>query len=69
MARVLQSEGPNPQFRGTYHMLHYIDGELAAIGVLDILDTLLVSCQLMYHEKYKSLNMGRLCLLREIEWA
>lgn len=47
--RVLKSEGPNPKYRGTYHMLHYIDGELAAIGVLDFLDTLLVSCQLMYH--------------------
>ena len=67
--RVLKSEGANPEFRGTYHMLHYIDGELAAVGVLDILDTLLVSCQLMYHSKYKSLSLGRMCLLREIEWA
>ena len=50
-------------------MLHLIDGELVAVGVLDILETLLVSCQLMYHQKYKSLNLGRLCLLREIEWA
>lgn len=67
--RKLQSEGPNPEFRGTYHMLHYIDGELAAIGVLDILDSILISCQLMYHSKFKALNMGKLCLLREIEWA
>lgn len=68
-SRELKSEGPNPQFRGSYHMLHYIDGELAAVGVLDVLDTILVSCQLMYAHKYKQLNLGRLCLLREIEWA
>ncbi len=39
------------------------------MGVLDVFDTLVVSCQLMYHQKYKALNLGRVCLLREIEWA
>lgn len=41
---MLKDEGPNPEYKGTYHMLHFIDGELAALGVLDILDTLVYSC-------------------------
>lgn len=50
-------------------MLHYIDGDLAAVGVLDVLDTLVISCQLMYHQKYRALSLGKLSILREIEWA
>lgn len=47
-------------------MCHYIDGQLAAVGVLDLLDSMLVSCQLMYHENWKELGLGRLCVVREV---
>lgn len=35
--RILKDEGVWPKFLGGYHMLHRIDGELMAVGVLGIL--------------------------------
>ena len=35
--RKLKDEGVWPKFRGGYHMLHRIDGELMAVGILDVL--------------------------------
>ena len=61
--RTLKSEGPNPHYKGSYHMLHYIDGELTAMGVLDVLDTMLISQQLLYHQKYKAISLGKLCIV------
>lgn len=33
--RVLKDEGVWPEFLGSYHMIHRIDGEIFAVGVLD----------------------------------
>ena len=47
-------------------MLHYIDGELIAVGVLDFLDRYLISTQFYYNPKYRDLAIGKVGALREI---
>jgi arginyl-tRNA--protein-N-Asp/Glu arginylyltransferase len=42
--RTFKDEGVYPAGFGTYHMYHRIDGELAAIGVLDITREFVDSC-------------------------
>ena len=56
-----------PRFKGSYHMLHRIDGELFAISVLDYTHIALSSYYLLYNPKYKFLSPGTLCALKEIE--
>ena len=50
-------------------MLHRIDGELFAVGVLDYTNESLSSVYLFYDPKYDFLNPGTLCALREIEYV
>ena len=49
-------------------MLHRIDGELFAVGVLDITEITCSSVYLFYDPKYEFLSPGTLCALREIEY-
>ena len=49
-------------------MLHRIDGELMAVGVIDITPESLSSVYLFYDPKFEFLNPGSLCCLREIEY-
>ena len=67
--RVLKDEGVWPKYRGGYHMLHRIDGELMAVGVLDYTTEALSSVYLFYNPKYDFLNPGTYCALREIEYC
>ena len=67
--RKLKDEGVWPKFRGGYHMLHRIDGELMAVGILDVLPQALSSVYLIYDPKYEFLQPGTLCALREIEYC
>lgn len=48
-------------------MLHYIDGELMMVGVLDYSPKCLSSVYLYYDPKFKFLSPGTLSALREIE--
>ena len=57
-----------PKSSGSYHMIHRIDGEVAIVGVLDLLDTSLSSVYLYYDPKWEFLNPGTISALREIEW-
>lgn len=34
--RVCKDEGVWPEYMGGYHMIHRIDGEIFAVGVIDI---------------------------------
>jgi arginine-tRNA-protein transferase len=67
--RVLKDEGLWPKYRGGYHMLHRIDGELIAVGVLDYTTEALSSVYLFYDPKFEFLNLGTYCALREIEYC
>jgi arginine-tRNA-protein transferase len=59
--------GPFPQYGGSYHMLHRIDGELAFVGVLDYTNIGVSSVYLFYDPKWEFLSPGTLAALREIE--
>ncbi len=59
--------GPCPSSLGSYHMLHYIDGELMMVGVLDYTPACISSVYLFYDPKYEFLSPGTLSALREIE--
>ena len=67
--RVLRDEGVWPKFKGGYHMLHRIDGELFAVGVLDYTSESLSSVYLFYKPKFDFLSPGTLCALKEIEYC
>ena len=66
--RILKNEGVWPKYRGGYHMLHKINGEIFAVGVLDITEITCSSVYLFYDPKYEFLSPGTLCALREIEY-
>jgi arginyl-tRNA---protein transferase len=48
-------------------MKHYIDGELAIVGVLDYTGTTVSSNYLFYDPKWRFLSPGTLAAIREIE--
>lgn len=54
---------------GAYHMLHRIDGELVAVGFLDIMPTILNSAYFIYNPKYTYLNLGVVSACLEVEFA
>ena len=47
-------------------MLHYIDGELIAVGVLDILNEYMISTQFYYNPRYRDIGIGKIGALKEI---
>jgi len=50
-------------------MLHRMDGELFAVGVLDILQESISSVYLFYDPKYEFLSPGIFSAVREIEYV
>ena len=66
--RVYKDEGIWPQYLGSYHMLHRIDGHLFAVGVLDYLPETVESVYFFYDPDYCALSPGTLGALREIEY-
>ncbi len=58
-----------PEYLGSYHMIHRIDGEIMAVGVVDITPNVLSSVYLYYDPKYEFLQPGTLCAVREIEYC
>ena len=50
-------------------MIHRVDGEIMAVGIIDILNESISSVYLVYDPKYKFLNPGTLCALKEIEYC
>ena len=49
-------------------MVHRIDGQIMAVGVIDITEECLSSVYLFYDPKYEFLNPGTLSALKEIEY-
>jgi len=49
-------------------MLHRIDGELMAVGAIDLTKETMSSVYLFYDPKFAFLSPGTLCALREIEY-
>jgi arginine-tRNA-protein transferase len=49
-------------------MIHRIDGEIFAVGVLDYTQNVLSSVYLFYNPKYEFLTPGTFTAVREIEY-
>ncbi|TAQ84757.1 hypothetical protein B7494_g6910 [Chlorociboria aeruginascens] len=54
---------------GSYHQCYRIDGELVAVGILDLLPECVSAVYFMYHESVHSYGFGKLGALREIALA
>ena len=50
-------------------MIHKIDGEIFAVGVLDFTHIALSSVYLFYDPKFEFLTPGTVCAIREIEYV
>ncbi|KAK4122690.1 hypothetical protein N657DRAFT_474138 [Parathielavia appendiculata] len=63
--------GPDGKQRplGSFHQCYRIDGELVAVGVLDLLPNCVSAVYFLYHESIHWLNPGKLGALREIALA
>ena len=66
--RVKRDEGVWPEYLGGYHMIHKIDGEVFAVGVVDFTNICLSSVYFLYHPKYEFLSPGVFGAIREIEY-
>ena len=58
---------PDSQHKGgSFHQQYWLNGELIAVGVVDILENCLSSVYLFYDPKYSFLSLGRISALYEI---
>eukprot|EP00347_Sterkiella_histriomuscorum_P012879 403366869 len=67
--RDLKDEGIFTEYLGSYHMIHRIDGEIMAVGVVDFTPNVLSSVYLYYNPKFEFLNPGTFTAVREIEYV
>ncbi|KAJ6509921.1 arginine-tRNA-protein transferase [Mycena vitilis] len=58
-----------PTNYGSYHQLYKCDGELIALGVIDILPSCVSSVYFMYDPAWEDFSLGKLSALREISLA
>ncbi|KAI9056577.1 hypothetical protein FKP32DRAFT_1599303 [Trametes sanguinea] len=58
-----------PENYGSYHQLYRLDGELIAVGVIDILPHCVSSVYFMYEKKWEKFSLGKLSALREASLA
>ncbi|KAH9843904.1 arginine-tRNA-protein transferase [Rhodofomes roseus] len=58
-----------PQEYGSYHQLYRLDGELIAMGVIDVLPNCVSSVYFMYEKKWEKHSLGKLSALREASLA
>ena len=68
-SREVKDEGVWPEYLGSYHMIHRIDGEILAVGVLDNTPNVLSSVYLYYNPKFEFLQPGTFSAVREIEYC
>jgi len=54
---------------GSYHQCYRIDGQLVAVGVLDLLPQCVSAVYFMYHESVQQYSFGKIGALREIALA
>lgn len=67
-ARIFKDEGVYPQYYGSYHIHHRIDGKLVAINVWDITECTLSSIYTFYDPEYSFLSLGHVTAVREMEY-
>lgn len=65
----LQYDPKGPYSLGSFHQQYWLDGNLIAVGVIDILPTCLSSVYLYYDPDYSFLSLGTYASLREIAYA
>ncbi|XP_050027670.2 arginyl-tRNA--protein transferase 1 isoform X4 [Dermacentor andersoni] len=65
----LQYDHKGPYSLGSFHQQYWLDGNLIAVGVIDILPTCLSSVYLYYNPNYSFLSLGTYASLREIAYA
>lgn len=53
---------------GCFHMNYFLDEELIAVGVIDIVETALSSVYFFYDPKYKKYDLGVIGALYEIKY-
>ncbi|KAF9226438.1 hypothetical protein BS17DRAFT_864238 [Gyrodon lividus] len=58
-----------PTHYGSYHQMYRLDGELVAVGVIDILPGCVSSVYFMYNAKWEKYSLGKLSALREAALA
>ena len=58
-----------PKKYGCYNFIHRIDGNIVAVGIVDILPTCLSSVYLYYDTDFQFLDLGVLTAIFEIEYA
>lgn len=58
-----------PRTYGSYHQLYRVDGELIAMGVIDVLPFCVSSVYFMYEKKWERFSLGKLSALREASLA
>lgn len=54
---------------GSYHQQYWLDDQLIAVGVVDVLPRCLSSVYLFWDPDLSSLNLGKLTALLEIKWV
>nr|XP_050027669.1 arginyl-tRNA--protein transferase 1-like isoform X3 [Dermacentor andersoni] len=68
-AHKLEYDHKGPYSLGSFHQQYWLDGNLIAVGVIDILPTCLSSVYLYYNPDYSFLSLGTYASLREIAYA
>lgn len=66
--RHFKDEGIFPEYTGSYHIHHRIDGKLIAINVWDITENTLSSMYTFYDPDYSFLSLGHVTAVREMEY-
>ncbi|KAI0774383.1 arginine-tRNA-protein transferase [Fomes fomentarius] len=61
--------GHLPVNYGSYHQLYRLDGELIAMGVIDVLPSCVSSVYFMYEKKWERFSLGKLSAMREVTLA
>ncbi|CAE6523547.1 unnamed protein product [Rhizoctonia solani] len=60
---------PLPTHYGSYHQMYRVDGELIAIGVIDILPGCVSSVYFMYAPEWNAWSLGKISAIREAALA
>ncbi|ELU45783.1 arginine-tRNA-protein transferase 1 [Rhizoctonia solani AG-1 IA] len=60
---------PLPTHYGSYHQMYRVDGELIAIGVIDILPGCVSSVYFMYAPEWNAWSLGKISAIREVTLA
>lgn len=63
------TQSPDGKRYGSFHQCYRIDGELVAIGVLDLLPHCVSGVYFLYHEAVHQHSFGKVGALREIAFA